>query len=1290
MKRLLKIILGLLFVYVLFWCSVAAYFTYADRYKNELEAKLSEAFDRPVSIADIKTVWRGVAPRVQLRDFQVEGDNEGQPALAFESLSATVSPLSVLRLWPSFTEFEVTKPVLEIVTLDGSDVEIAGLKLKGQRRSKEFTQRVLSWLLDQRAATWKGGEIIWRRDVDDIQHFKNISISYKRDEQYRKLQTEITTPKGVLAFIATSNGDLINQSNWDASLEVLGEEGARLLEPNDFSVRVNEGKGRVLLKTLDIARIRDFVKLSGLVSNTGWLLDAKLAGRLHDVHFDFSGPLLAIESWGLEASASDIGFRAVGRAPAMNNLRGELKASIDGGRFVFATRDSEFKWARWYQRSFPINRAMGEFSWTIGDDGGVAVNLRNGEFEDINAKLSNINAEVKLNPSARKVSSFGQLFKVESVADLRFEDGELLESPVLDRSQAPIIVDAYAEFEVSDISKLIEYLPNIQRLDKFSRWSKAAFRSGSVKNGVVTYKGEATADAIASGTATLDATAQFDNVIVDYAPKFNWPAAEKGQGVATVRNDLLTISPDQIWLNGDPVTDALLTISSLFDKKRLLTVKGNTTTSLIKGMDFIFKGPLIKPSEQLDELPILPKEGSVDITTEVEIPLSNVAQGRVNGTAVIRDGLGVLPGDVALSDIEATVKFTERSVTSDNIRAKFLGGETSGKLETLKQAQPPVLKLSASGEAHTLNLTPWVGEHLLTWFDGKAPWQGSVLIDGGNVDINGSSNLVGIEVSAPAPLAKPVDDAADFALSMTLGGKTTPPSLRVSYRDMMQASFKANARPAGSSSVPSLLDNALISIGSESAAPLKSGINFLIEEDAVDLDKWLSAIIDLASYQPKVATDNTDFLDAMRSINISAKDPLLFGRRIGPLNVTAMSVDGRYWIGTLDGENVDGTMQLQPRDELAHYGFKLAYLNLVEELENDEPLAPVDYSLVPAEFPSVAVSIDRFRLAGKNLGSLSFSAKPSEDAWQIEMFDLVHNGIKTTATGGWRNNTQDGSVSEFEFSTVIDEAEGALIDMDFDGLIRKGMGNVDGKLSWVGAPHEFEYARLNGEFEAFIKDGELVKVEPGGGKLLGLLNFNAIARRLVFDFRDVFASGLIFDRMRYSAILAEGEVILRDAFILAPAVFVRMEGKVDLDKELIDMEVHVSPELGGNLALLSALANPTAGAVVFLTQRIFKDEMRKSSFKSYRALGTWENFEMVEMKAGDELGATLSADAQTDEVAAELGSDLELQQASEKGDVPDSILQSDATELEASEQHAAPKPEKPMPDLEKLEASPIP
>jgi len=152
---------------------------------------------------------------------------------------------------------------------------------------------------------------------------------------------------------------------------------------------------------------------------------------------------------------------------------------------------------------------------------------------------------------------------------------------------------------------------------------------------------------------------------------------------------------------------------------------------------------------------------------------------------------------------------------------------------------------------------------------------------------------------------------------------------------------------------------------------------------------------------------------------------------------------------------------------------------------------------------------------------------------------------------------------------------------------------------------------LNGNFDLLVEKGELVKIEPGGGKILGLLNFNAAARRLSLDFSDVIAGGLVFDRMQYRGQLSEGKAIMQDAFILSPAAFIRMEGQVDIANEMIDMEVHMSPELGGNLALLSGLANPAAGALVFLTQRVFKEEIRDANFTSYRAKGTFSHRSLI-------------------------------------------------------------------------------
>jgi hypothetical protein len=285
-------------------------------------------------------------------------------------------------------------------------------------------------------------------------------------------------------------------------------------------------------------------------------------------------------------------------------------------------------------------------------------------------------------------------------------------------------------------------------------------------------------------------------------------------------------------------------------------------------MEFLFKGPLIKPEKRSVELPIVPQAGWVDIATQVTIPLSDLASTRVNGTAEVRNGRGLLPEGVPVNDINGSVVFTERKVESNNVRATFLGGETRGQVVTVKQAQPPIVKLVATGVANTDALKPWVGEHLLTWFDGEALWQGSILFDQDRVEISALSNLEGISVSAPAPLLKDASQNLPLSLLMVFGGQDVAESMSIKYGDYMNVRFKSNM-PTQDQLVPvSMFDNSLISVSggasvSDSGEPknatekgsfasqpkLKAGVNFLVNDNNINIDDWLSAIIDLASFE---------------------------------------------------------------------------------------------------------------------------------------------------------------------------------------------------------------------------------------------------------------------------------------------------------------------------------------------------------------------------------------------------------------------------------------------------------
>lgn len=1215
MRFLRRLVLTLLSVYLLVWAGIAAYFSYAETHRGLLESNLSRVFDRPVTIDEFTTAWGGMSPRFRISGFKVAGDSPDQPAFAFDSLSAELSLISLLRLWPSFTEFAVERPSVEVVSLEGGLLQIAGVKMRQPGSGRISTKRLISWLMNQQSAVWLDGEVVWQRLSGEQKRFQDISFVYQREQQEREINASIASSTGLIAIKAQANGDVFSSDNWDAKLEVLGDKKVQFLSSENLEIQVKDGRGELFLRDLDVALIRDFIRLTGLASKARWLLDAQLAGRLHDVQFTFSGALLDMQEWQLDAAASDIGFESTSNWPAFNNLNGRLQASAQGGSFQFEAKDATFAWSRWYQQSFPITRASGEFAWQSEADGGITLTLADGQFEDPNTRLYDLHASCKVDRGVRTVSNFADLFRVESVSELSYQDGQIIAATGQSNELVPLLLDASVKFEIGNLKTLAEYLPVDPRLSKFTEWWSAAVLQGSGRNGQIRYQGELSKTALDSGDASLSASADFADVELDYGYQRDWPVLTNGSGSAELANDTLTITPTQAEALGTQVENSQVRITSLFKPERTLEIVGNMTVDLPTGMDFLFKGPLLLPQDRPEQLPIIGKSGLVAIQVEVEIPLRDVELTRVKGQAKISKGEAELPEGVPLSNVSAIVDFTERSVASDNVVATFLGGVTRGKLLTVEEAQPPVLKLVASGRANTRSLQPWVGEHLLTWFSGTSPWQGAVLIDGGRVEITGVSNLQGVTVSAPAPLAKQALAAKQLSLNMVVGDDVEQ-ALNLSYGDVMQAQMRANLGQQGS-----LFDQALISVGGEPVDDLPEGVNFHISRDDINLDDWLTAVIDLAQYEPSEQTENTDFLDAMRSVKIVSAKPFLLGRDFGAINLSAVSVDGFNWIGTLKGDNVEGTMNMQPRADISNFEFNLNRLTLVDEPPSDAPPEPIDYSLEPQSYPSLTLNVGRFVLTGKSLGTLEMRGEPARDGdeWKLTKMNLSHNGIRTTASGGWVNNPASGSITSLTFETEVDEAEGVLDDMAFDGFIRKGEGSINGKLRWIGAPHEFDYARLNGNFDMRIKDGELVKVEPGGGKLLGLLNFNAIARRLTFDFRDVFASGLKFDRMQYTGVFADGEAIMRDAFIFTPAVFVSMEGKIDLDKELIDMEIHMSPELGGNLTLLSALANPTAGAVLFITQQLFKDEMRQSSFKSYRALGTWEDFEMVEFQPENQL-----------------------------------------------------------------------
>ena len=101
---------------------------------------------------------------------------------------------------------------------------------------------------------------------------------------------------------------------------------------------------------------------------------------------------------------------------------------------------------------------------------------------------------------------------------------------------------------------------------------------------------------------------------------------------------------------------------------------------------------------------------------------------------------------------------------------------------------------------------------------------------------------------------------------------------------------------------------------------------------------------------------------------------------------------------------------------------------------------------------------------------------------------------------------------------------------------------------------------MSGQFEVKVGAGQFTKLDPGMGKLLGVLSLQALPRRINLDFRDVFSEGFAFDSMTGKVAIANGILRTDDLTLAGPAAKVRLAGEVDLDRERVSLSLKATQE----------------------------------------------------------------------------------------------------------------------------------
>ncbi len=191
---------------------------------------------------------------------------------------------------------------------------------------------------------------------------------------------------------------------------------------------------------------------------------------------------------------------------------------------------------------------------------------------------------------------------------------------------------------------------------------------------------------------------------------------------------------------------------------------------------------------------------------------------------------------------------------------------------------------------------------------------------------------------------------------------------------------------------------------------------------------------------------------------------------------------------------------------------------------------------------------------------------------------------------------------------------GILARFGLPDAVNGAASKIHGQVSWAGGPQAFDYPTLSGTFSIQSGQGQFLKIDPGAGKLLGVLSLQSLQRRLSLDFRDLFGEGFAFDEITGDVRIQNGVMRSDNVHIVGPAARVVISGETDIAHETQQLKVRVQPTLSASVSVgasLLLLANPIIGAAVaagsLLAQKVLQDPIEQMFSYEYIVTGSWSD-----------------------------------------------------------------------------------
>ncbi|MEO8565410.1 MAG: YhdP family protein, partial [Betaproteobacteria bacterium] len=939
--------------------------------------------------------------------------------------------------------------------------------------------------------------------------------------------------------------------------------GAPHFDPTDFQLAMRYDAGRPIdgnasFTRVELAPLRQLVPYLPLP--TRWRDDlARFAprGTLDAVALHWTGDIAAPSAFDASANFAGLGFAQEGAAPGVTGLSGSIAATDHDGAIKLDSRALAVHWPHLFSQTLALDTAKGQLRW--------------------------------------RKSTEGYSVQVEQLALANADAAGVVNGEYRTLADGPGVVDGSAQFSRLDAAQLHRYVP-LAAGAGVRDWIRTSLLAGGSNDARLKVSGNLADFPFADGKkGQFTATAKAQAVTLDYAT--HWPRLTNLDGEIKVDGARISVDGRSGRAFNAAISRIQVEIADMRIAHPALHIEGEVSGPAADFLRFIAESPV---DEWLDHTTRgAEASGDGKLALKLELPIGNHDGDQIAGDFTFSGNrLKLGAGIPALSQLNGKLAFTRREIHSTGLTAEILGGPARLTISGAVGG----MRVDAQGSADVgLLRAQYPQQVLAARLTGTTDWQLALNVAPDRSNWMLDTTLKGVAVDLPVPAAKPPTEAMPLRIERRQTEAATD-LLLFTYGRLGRLTVQRRLTASGP-----VAERALLALGKAAGAPDRRGLWIRGDVERLDLDGWLAL-----REQLDASVDTGPLPLSGLDVGVGALD--VFGRRLNDLRVGA-NRGSNEWQLDLRGRELEGTARWEPASPAQPNGRIVARLQRLTP-----PTAASEHAAASATSPSevnswpeIDLSAETLRLKERDLGRLELSAQPRGADWRIDSLRLINEDGRLEANGWWRGGGGNEQTT-LDADLDVHDAGRYLARFALPDAVRDGATRIRGQVSWAGGPQDFDYPTLNGKLRLETGRGQFTKLDPGLGKLLGVLSLQSLKRRLTFDFQDLFAEGFAFDEITGDVRIQNGVMKSDNLKIVGPSARVAIQGETDIARETQHLSVRVQPTLSAGVSVGAAallLANPVIGAAVYagslLAQKAMQDPIEQMFSFGYAVTGSWSD-----------------------------------------------------------------------------------